>query len=115
MKILLTFVAMISCTVIANVLMKMGASGMEAGSSGFVAKLFSWRVILGLSFFGSAAMIYLVILSWIPLSVAQSFTAAQFIAVILASWIILAEPIAGVQWFGMGLIAIGIAVVGWGR
>ena len=115
MKIPLTFLAMIACTVVANLFLKTGATGMEAGIGGFLSRLFSWRVIIGLSFFGSSAMIYMVILSWIPLSVAQSFAAAQFVAVILASWIILAEPIAGIQWIGMGLIAIGIAVVGWGR
>lgn len=115
MKIALTFLTMIACTVVANLLMKIGASGMDAGAAGFMARLFSWRVMLGLSVFGASAMLYLLILSWIPLSVAQSFAAAQFIAVILASWIILAEPIAAMQWLGMGLIAIGIAVVGWGR
>lgn len=115
MKIALTFLVMIACTVIANLFMKTGATGMEAGIGGFLSRLFSWRVIIGLSFFGTSAMIYLVILSWIPLSVAQSFAAAQFVAVILASWIILAEPIAAIQWIGMGLIAVGIAVVGWGR
>lgn len=115
MKIALSFFGMITCTVIANLFMKMGASGMEAGSVGFFSRLISWRVIVGLSFYGAAAMLYLVILSWLPLNVAQSFAAAQFIAVIMASWIILAEPIAAMQWFGMCLIGIGIAMVGWSR
>lgn len=113
MRIFLTFLAMISCTVIANLLMKMGASGMDAGAAGFIARLFSWRVMLGLGFFGTAAMIYLVILSWIPLNVAQSFAAAQFVAVILASSFVLSEPINSVQWVGITCIAFGIAVVGW--
>lgn len=115
MKIALTFLVMIACTVVANLFMKTGVTGMEAGIGGFLSRLFSWRVIIGLSFFGTSAMIYLVILSRIPLSVAQSFAAAQFVAVILASWIILAEPIGPGQWFGMGLIALGIAVVGLAR
>lgn len=115
MKIALSFLVMIACTVVANLFMKMGATGMEAGVDNFLSRLFSWRIIVGLSFFGTAAMIYMVILSWVPLSVAQSFAAAQFVAVILASWIILAEPIAGTQWFGMVLIAAGITIVGWER
>lgn len=115
MKIALAFLVMIACTVIANLFMKMGASGMDASAGGFLARLFSWRVIIGLGFFGASAMIYLIILSRVPLSLAQSFAAAQFIAVILASWIILAEPIGPGQWFGMGLIALGIAVAGLAR
>lgn len=115
MKISLTFICMIACTVIANLLMKTGVIGMEAGTGGFFSRLLTLRVIVGLAFFGAAAMFYLVILSWIPLGVAQSFAAAQFVAVILAAWIILAEPIVPIQWFGMFLIAIGIAIVGVGK
>jgi drug/metabolite transporter (DMT)-like permease len=114
MKIILTFILMISCTVIANLLMKTGASGMEAGFAGFLARLITWKVLLGLTFFGTSAMLYLLILGWLPLSVAQSFAAAQFVAVILASWIILAESITVMQLMGMCLITLGIAVVGWG-
>ena len=115
MKMALAFFIMIACTVVANLLIKMGASGMEASAGGFLARLFSWPVIIGLGFFGASLMIYLAILSRVPLSVAQSFAAAQFIAVILASWLILAEPIGSGQWAGMGLIALGIAVVGLAR
>jgi drug/metabolite transporter (DMT)-like permease len=115
MKIALTFIVMISCTVIANLLLKTGASGMETGFASFFARLITWRVLLGLTFFGSAAMLYLIILSWLPLNVAVSFTAAQFIAVILASWLVLAEPITLGQWIGMSMITLGIIVVGLGK
>ncbi len=107
--------AMIVCTVIANLFMKIGASAGDTSASGFLARLFSVRVLIGLGFFGTSAMIYLIILSRVPLSVAQSFAAAQFCAVILASWIILAEPIGPVQWLGMALIALGIGIVGLSR
>lgn len=113
MKIVLTFVTMIAFTVIANLLMKLGATGMDAGTAGFIARLFSWRVLLGLGFFGTAAMLYLIILSWVPLNVAQSFAAAQFVAVVLASSVVLSEPINSAQWIGIVCIAVGIAIVGW--
>lgn len=113
MKIALTFLVMIAFTVVANLLMKLGATGMDAGAAGFLARLFSWRVLLGLGFFGTAAMLYLVVLSWVPLNVAQSFAAAQFVAVILASSFVLSEPINGVQWIGIVCITLGIAIVGW--
>ncbi len=113
MKAVVAFVIMISCTLAANLLMKSGVTGMEAGLSGFLTKLMSWKVLLGLCLLGAAAMLYLLILSWLPLNIAQSFASAQFVAVILASWIVLAEPISAGQWVGMALIAIGIAWVGW--
>lgn len=108
------FVAMISCTVVANLLLKTGATADEVRHSGLIG-LLNWRVVLGLVAFGSGAMIYLLLLRWIPLNVAQSFAAAQFIAVILASAMILSEPIRAGQWVGIALIAIGITVVGWTR
>ena len=62
---------------------------------------------------GCVAVIYINILRWHPLNVAQSFASEQFIAVIFASWIILSEPIGITQWFGIGLIGMGIAIVDW--
>ncbi len=114
MKIVLAFAAMITFTVTANLLMKLGADEI-AGSATFWGKLQSWRLLLGLAAFASAAVIYVLILGWLPLNVAQSFAAAQFIAVILASRLVLGEPIEALQWFGITLITAGIAVVGWSR
>lgn len=114
MKTFLAFVAMIMFTVMANLLMKTGAVSLT-GEASFWVRLLSWRILVGLGFFGCAALIYIVILGWLPLNVAQSFAAAQFIAVILASRVMLSEPIGYVQWAGIVLIAAGVAIVGWSR
>ena len=110
----LLFAVMISFTVVANLLLKVGASAQGAADGAWLA-LFNWKVFLGLVSFGMAALIYVVLLRGLPLNVAQSFTAAQFIAVILASAVILSEPIRLGQWIGIALIALGITVVGWTR
>jgi drug/metabolite transporter (DMT)-like permease len=109
MKIALGFVLMISCTVIANLLMKMGAA---VPATERVLGLVSWKLVAGVSAFGCAALLYAWLLHWLPLNVAQAFAAAQFVAVILASSTILAEPIPALRWVGIGLIACGIAIVG---
>lgn len=114
MKIVFAFVAMISCTVAANLLMKTGASGQDAGAD-FLSKATSWPVLLGVACFAAAAILYVLILSWLPLNVAQSFAAAQFIAVILAARIVLAEPISDPQWVGIAFITLGIGIVGWSQ
>lgn len=114
MKTLLAFAAMISLTVMANWLLKTGADSLNVESS-LWDRLLSWRLILGLTFFACAAVVYIAILTRLPLNVAQSFAAAQFIAVILVSWLVLSEPIRHGQWVGIVLIAAGIAIVGWSR
>ena len=114
MKILAAFIVMISFTVAANLLMKTGASAHDVGAD-FLSKILSPKVLLGLVCFGTAAIVYLLILTWLPLNVAQSFAAAQFIAVIIAARTFLAEPIGDLQWVGIALISLGIAIVGWSK
>lgn len=114
MKIFIAFVLMIGCTVAANLLLKTGASELDF-SEGLFAKAPSWQLIGGMICFGMAAVIYALILSWLPLNVAQSFAAAQFLAVIFAARFILSEPINMPQWIGIAFIAFGIGIVGWSR
>lgn len=114
MKIFVAFVFMISFTVAANLLLKLGASTHDV-SQDFLSKLLSWQVLAGLAFFAAAAGIYLLVLTWLPLNVAQSFAAAQFVAVILAARIFLSEPIEIAHWIGISLIALGIIIVGTNR
>jgi drug/metabolite transporter (DMT)-like permease len=114
MKVALAFVAMISCTVAANLLMKTGASS-QGEAADFLSRATSWQVLFGIGCFAAAAILYVLILGWLPLNVAQSFAAAQFIAVIVAARLILGEPIADLQWLGIALISLGIGIVGWSQ
>jgi multidrug transporter EmrE-like cation transporter len=102
------FLCMISCTVVANLLLKLGASDPKTA---FLVGVASWRTFLGLTAFGIAAILYTFVLKVFPLNLAQSFTALQFIAVICAASLILGEPISVGRWVGISLIAAGIAVV----
>lgn len=114
MKTFLSFAAMVTLAVVANLLMKTGATMQRAGDDWWLS-FFNWRLLGGFVSFGLAALIYIVVLRSLPLNVAQSFAAAQFIAVIVASAVFLAEPIGLAQWVGILLITCGIAVVGWSR
>jgi drug/metabolite transporter (DMT)-like permease len=113
MKILLTTAAMITFTVIANLLLKTGAVMGRASGGDWWMQLLNWRVASAFACFAIAVMFYAMLLRDVPLNVAQSFTAAQFIAIILASAFVLSEPITAVRWVGIAMIAGGIAVVGW--
>lgn len=108
MKTAFLLVAMISCTVVANLLMKLGA---EEAPTRVLLGFMSWRTFAGLAAFGCAGLFYAVALRFLPLNVAQSYAAAQFVAVILASRLVLGEPIVIERWIGISLISGGIIVV----
>jgi undecaprenyl phosphate-alpha-L-ara4N flippase subunit ArnE len=108
MNAILPLLAMIACTVAANLLMKLGSGDAR---SPLLFDLLSWRTVLGLSVFGCAGLFYAWVLRVLPLNVAQSYAAAQFVAVIIASRLILSEPIPLTRWAGISMIALGIVVV----
>ena len=111
MKIAIGVGSIILCTVCANLLLKIGAGVQD--SEKFFFRLLSWKSLVGLCFFGTAGILYAWVLKWLPLHLAQGIGAAQYMGVILISWLVLAEPINGAQWIGIGLIAVGIVVTGW--
>jgi drug/metabolite transporter (DMT)-like permease len=110
MRIFLAFVLMIACTVVGNIFMKLGASVPLAERPLF--GLVAWQSCAGVSVFAAAVIIYSILLQWMPLNVAQSFSAFQFVAVIIASTWFLGEPISGARWLGIVLIVAGILAVG---
>jgi drug/metabolite transporter (DMT)-like permease len=110
-KILAGLVAMISCTVVANIFMKLGAGA--SSSERWLSGIAGSKTIAGMAFFLCAMLIYAWLLTKMPLNLAQSLASAQFISVILASSIVLAEPIPNIRWLGIALITAGIVIVGY--
>ena len=115
MKIAAYVFLFILCTTAANVFLKVGVAGKISKVTDYIDVLLSWRIVLGVSLFGLAMILWLLILRQIPLSLAQSFSAIQFVAVIFVSRFILDESIDSRQWVGMAFIALGIVIVGWGQ
>ncbi len=109
-KLIIGFTAMISCTVIGNLLFKIGAT--ESNSQASLFGLFSINSLIGLFFFACSVLIYAWLLKLVPLNVAQAFASAQFVAVILASSMFLSEEIPFIRWLGIAFIALGIVLVG---
>jgi multidrug transporter EmrE-like cation transporter len=108
MRAVVPLIAMISCTVGANLLMKLGSGDAR---SPLLFDLLSWRTVFGLAVFGFAGLFYAWVLRFLPLNVAQSYAAAQFVAVILASRFVLGEPVPLTRWVGISMITGGILVV----
>ncbi|MFZ3323854.1 MAG: hypothetical protein WA190_15890 [Usitatibacter sp.] len=110
MKTALLVAGMITCTVVANLLLKTGV--MEGrGQATWWMQVANWKVAAGLASFGTAALLYIVVLRFLPLNVALSYTAAQWVATVAASAFVLSEPIGGLRLAGLALIGAGIAIV----
>lgn len=109
MAVIAGFLLMISLTVVANLLMKLGT---EVAPAPALLGLWSWKTVAGFATFGASGLVYAWLLKFLPLNVAQSFAAAQFISVILASAVVLSEPIPATRWVGIVLIVSGILLVG---
>jgi multidrug transporter EmrE-like cation transporter len=110
MKTTLLMVAMIACTIGANLLLKVGAE--VPTERRIIGGLISMPALVGMALFGVAMLFYLAVLHRLPLNLAQGFAAAQFVGVILAAWIVLGEPIPLVRWACMLLIVAGIVGMG---
>lgn len=93
----------------ANIMLKIGATAPATERVFF--GLLGWKSALGLALFGCGGLIYAVLLRWIPLNVAQSFTAAQFVGVVAAASLMLSEPISPTRWIGILCIGVGILLV----
>jgi drug/metabolite transporter (DMT)-like permease len=104
------FLAVIGCTVAANLMLKLGAAA-PASERIFVGVL-GWKSVAGLALFGCAGLLYAVLLRRVPLNVAQVFAAAQFIGIVVAANLVLDEPISPARWLGIVFISLGIVVSG---
>lgn len=104
------FISMITCTVVANLLLKSGATMSVVTGESLIA--FNWKILLGLGCFALGAFFYVLILRRVPLAIAQSFASVQYLAVILAATFVLGESIDARQWLGIVLIAAGVFLVG---
>ena len=109
-RILAGFAAMISFTVGANLMLKLGAAVPPADRVLF--GVLGWQSAGGLALFGCGGILYAVLLRSISLNLAQVFAATQFVGVVLAAALVLGEPISAARWIGIAFVSLGILLVG---
>lgn len=68
-------------------------------------------VITGILAYLVEMIIWIVLLSYIPLSIAFPLTGIQKIFIIFFSVLVLKERVSKVEWLGVGITALGIAVI----
>ncbi|MDX1658051.1 MAG: EamA family transporter [Nitriliruptorales bacterium] len=75
----------------------------------------SWKVLLGLAFFGMSAVFWLVTLSRVPLSTAYPVVSLSYVLILGFSTLVLGERPTLPVWIGAVLIMLGISFVGIGQ
>lgn len=112
----LLFLASIACDVAGQLCFKIGADALPSldGASGIDGArqtvLNPW-IAAGLVTYVIELVLWLLILSDAPISLAFPIASANFLGIALASWWFLGERVARIQWLGAGLITFGVALV----
>ncbi len=84
----------------------------ESGVTYYLRLIRNKWVITGILSYVIEMVIWIVLLMYIPLSVAFPLTGLQKIFIILFSVFILKEQVSKMEWLGVGITALGIAVIG---
>lgn len=103
----LVLVAAICTSLVGQVLLKAGT----LGEGNFLVQLFRWQTIIGLGFYGGAAMLYIVALRKIPMSVALPCTAASYVVIALIGHFVFGEALGTQKIAAIALIAAGVGLL----
>ena len=101
----------ISTSLIEQVLLKSGASGSVAAEGGFFEQLFRIPTMVGLVFYGGAALLYIIALRKIPMSVALPCTAASYVVVAIIGWALFGEALGAHKIGAIALISAGVVLL----
>lgn len=72
----------------------------------------NWPLLMGISLYGLAFIIYTAALKFFPLNVAHpTLTAGAIATVAVTSVVVLGEPMRPIMFFGLGLIIIGVILL----
>jgi multidrug transporter EmrE-like cation transporter len=114
--ILFLFMLSISCDVCGQIALKLGSRSLpdvnEEGIPGYIGRLLSepW-LLVGLAVYAVEFVVWVRILSLIPLNVAFPLASLNILGIVFASRVLLGEPVSARQWSGAVLITVGVAIV----
>ena len=106
----LLIVASMICTVVGNLLLKIGVAEQGVATI-WPLSLLNLKTFLGAIVFCFAMIFYLMILKTISLNLAQSIFSVQFVLVIIAANVVLGEAITLYRWVGIGCVATGLFII----
>ncbi|MBI5832933.1 MAG: multidrug resistance protein [Armatimonadetes bacterium] len=97
-----------------NTFMKMGLNrhGQIESIASLFGALMQLRIIIGLGFFVVSSMLYLTVMSKMPLSVLYPMVALNYIFVTISARYFLGEPVNAMRVVGLSVIVAGVVLVG---
>lgn len=95
------FLLSIVCDVVGQLCFKQGTQN------------FRW-VLVGVAVYAIEIVVWVRILSLVPLAIAFPIASLNFIAITLASWVVLGERVGGRRWAGTALVTAGVVLVAHG-
>ena len=94
----------------------MGAGELVKKPATFVREILTnWIVLLGLFFFVSSAMFWLIVLTDVPLGVAYPFVSLTYIVVMFYDKLFENREVLALNWIGVAAIVAGIILINWGQ
>jgi len=98
----------ICSSLVGQVLLKAGTGD---GTGSFLGQLFRWQTIVGLGFYGGAALLYIIALRRIPMSVALPCTAASYIVIAVLGWWFFGEELGAQKLAAITCIGLGVVLL----
>lgn len=116
LTIVLLFMTSIACEIGGQLFLKMGSRSLPDVSAGgilvYIARLLSepW-LLLGVAIHAVEFVVWVRILSLVPLNVAFPLASLNILGIVLAGRLFLGETVSSRQWSGAALITLGVVVV----
>lgn len=108
---LISFSAILAC---GQLLFKHASAAVDerGGAIGIISQiLLQPGFWIGGSLYAAATVLWIWLLSRIPLSIAYPISAFSFVIVPILSWFLFSEPISIRYWVGLSLIIVGVLVI----
>lgn len=96
-----------------QILFKLASESISFTAAGFLASIFDVRLIVALTVYGVATIMWLAVLKITPLRMAYPFVALAFVIVPILAHFILGEKLAWNSFVGAALIGLGVWVSVW--
>jgi multidrug transporter EmrE-like cation transporter len=84
----------------------------ETGPLGYYVRLFTTPIVLlGFFMYGLSSLVWLFILSKLPLSLAYPLVSMGYVLVVFFSWLLLREHVSVTRMVGVAVICLGVALL----
>lgn len=96
-----------------QIVWKMGLNGQGGLQlNNILTVMLSPLILLGIALYGIATILWLFVLSRLPLSVAYPMQSLAYVLGLIVAWWIFGEAIPLNRWIGAGIIVAGVMVIG---